>query len=78
MIMTAQKDMPMNNGTDGKEKSKRAAEAQERKKAEEKKRLAGALRANLMRRKAQSRARREGDADERDEGLPAAGPAAEE
>lgn len=61
----------MTTGSDGKQKSSRAADAQARKKAEEKKRLAGALRANLVRRKAQSRARREGDADDRHEGLPA-------
>ena len=35
-------------------------------------RLASQLRANLQRRKAQSRARREGEADQRDEGIPAA------
>ncbi len=56
------------------ESRKRAKEALRREKEAEKKRLAGALRANLMRRKAQSRARREGEADERDEGLPGAGP----
>ncbi len=54
----------------GAESRKRAKEALRREKEAEKKRLAGALRANLMRRKAQSRARREGEADERDEGLP--------
>jgi hypothetical protein len=37
-----------------------------------KKRLAGALRANLSRRKAQSRAKRDGEEDSRAEGLPAA------
>ena len=36
-------------------------------------RLAEALRANLMKRKAQSRSRRTGNADERPEGLPTAG-----
>ena len=35
-------------------------------------RLASQLRANLQRRKAQARARREGEADQRDEGIPAA------
>lgn len=38
----------------------------------QKKRLAEQLRANLMRRKAQSRSRRAGDADERNEGISAA------
>ena len=37
-------------------------------------RLAEQLRANLQRRKAQSRARREGAADERPEGIAAAAP----
>ncbi len=36
-----------------------------------KKRLAEELRANLMRRKAQARSRRSGDADERDTGITA-------
>ncbi|MDX8535705.1 hypothetical protein RFM41_32235 [Mesorhizobium sp. VK25A] len=36
-------------------------------------RLAEALRANLQKRKAQTRSRRAGDADQRSEGLPAAG-----
>lgn len=36
-------------------------------------RLAEALRANLQKRKAQARLRRTGSADERPEGLPAAG-----
>ena len=36
-------------------------------------RLAAELKANLARRKAQARARRAGEADARDEGLPAAG-----
>ena len=36
-------------------------------------RLAEALRANLQKRKAQARSRRTGSADERPEGLPAAG-----
>lgn len=56
------------------ESRKRAKEALRREKEAEKRRLAGALRANLMRRKAQSRARREGEPDERDEGLPGALP----
>ncbi|NUS19884.1 MAG: hypothetical protein HOQ25_08840 [Mesorhizobium sp.] len=38
-----------------------------------KERLAEALRANLQKRKAQARSRRTGMADERPEGLPAAG-----
>ncbi|WP_201413459.1 hypothetical protein [Mesorhizobium sp. J8] len=38
-----------------------------------KERLAEALRANLQKRKAQMRSRRAGDADQRSEGLPAAG-----
>ena len=37
-------------------------------------RLAVQLRANLQRRKAQIRSRREGDADQRPEGIDAAGP----
>lgn len=41
--------------------------------AERKERLAEALRANLQKRKAQTRSRRAGDADQRSEGLPAAG-----
>ena len=40
---------------------------------ERKDRLAEALRANLQKRKAQARSRRTGSADERPEGLPAAG-----
>jgi hypothetical protein len=36
-------------------------------------RLAEALRANLQKRKAQTRSRRAGDADQRPEGLPSAG-----
>ncbi|SFQ04211.1 hypothetical protein SAMN03159463_05457 [Mesorhizobium sp. NFR06] len=40
---------------------------------ERKDRLAEALRANLQKRKAQARSRRTGRADERPEGLPAAG-----
>ncbi|KXF76543.1 hypothetical protein ATN84_10790 [Paramesorhizobium deserti] len=43
-----------------------------RKAAERKKRLAEQLRANLMRRKAQARARRAGDADDRADGIEAA------
>ncbi len=39
---------------------------------ERRKRLAAELRANLARRKAQARARRSGEADDRPEGLPAA------
>ncbi|WP_189341867.1 MULTISPECIES: hypothetical protein [unclassified Mesorhizobium] len=38
-----------------------------------KERLAEALRANLQKRKAQARSRRTGSADQRPEGLPAAG-----
>lgn len=41
--------------------------------SDRKDRLAEALRANLGKRKAQSRSRRTGDADKRPEGLPAAG-----
>ncbi len=41
--------------------------------AQRKARLAEALRANLQKRKAQSRSRRTGDADTRPEGLAAAG-----
>ncbi|WP_181170252.1 MULTISPECIES: hypothetical protein [unclassified Mesorhizobium] len=41
--------------------------------SERKDRLAEALRANLQKRKAQTRSRRAGDADHRSEGLPAAG-----
>ena len=41
--------------------------------AERKDRLAEALRANLQKRKAQTRSRRAGDADKRPEGLPSAG-----
>ncbi len=37
--------------------------------AQRKKRLAEQLRANLMRRKAQTRSRRAGEADQRDEGI---------
>jgi hypothetical protein len=40
--------------------------------AERKARLAEALRANLARRKAQARARRAGEADQREEGIAAA------
>jgi hypothetical protein len=40
---------------------------------ERKHRLAEALRANLQKRKAQARSRRAGGADQRSEGLPAAG-----
>lgn len=36
------------------------------------KRLAEELRANLARRKAQARSRRDGEADDREEGIPAA------
>ncbi|MBB5702446.1 hypothetical protein FHS76_002324 [Ochrobactrum daejeonense] len=43
-----------------------------------KKRRADELRANLMRRKAQLRSRRAGDADERDDGIKAARDDAEE
>ncbi len=46
---------------------------QKTKQPDRKARLAEELRANLQRRKAQTRARRTGDADERPEGLPAAG-----
>ncbi|MCT8998789.1 hypothetical protein [Chelativorans intermedius] len=41
--------------------------------SEREKRLAAELRANLARRKAQARSRRAGKADERREGIPAAG-----
>ncbi|CDX42987.1 conserved hypothetical protein [Mesorhizobium sp. SOD10] len=41
--------------------------------AARKERLAEALRANLQKRKAQTRSRRAGDADQRSEGLPTAG-----
>ena len=44
-----------------------------RRKPDRKARLAEELRANLQRRKAQARSRRTGDADERPEGLGAAG-----
>ncbi len=44
-------------------------------KDERAKRLAEQLRANLQRRKAQARARRTGGADDRPEGIPAAGAA---
>ncbi|HZG29198.1 MAG TPA: hypothetical protein VE079_12120 [Ensifer sp.] len=70
---TGDKSEKLDDVRDG-ESRKRAKEALRREKEAEKKRLAGALRANLMRRKVQSRARREGEADERDEGLPGAGP----
>ncbi|PBB39635.1 hypothetical protein CK218_16350 [Mesorhizobium sp. WSM3879] len=40
---------------------------------ERKDRLAEALRANLPKRKAQARSRRDGNADDRPEGLPTAG-----
>ena len=43
-----------------------------RRKAQERARLAEELRANLQRRKAQARSRREGEADDRPEGLDAA------
>ena len=68
----------MTSGTDERESRKRAKEALRREQEAEKKRLAGALRANLQRRKAQTRARREGEADERGEGLPGAGPQEQE
>lgn len=54
-------------GENGGEQDGRQREA-----ALKKQRLAEQLRRNLSRRKAQSRARRDGDADQRDEGLPAA------
>ncbi|GAA4532748.1 hypothetical protein GCM10023174_25970 [Chelativorans composti] len=41
--------------------------------SERQQRLAEALRANLARRKAQARARREGQPDDREDGIPAAG-----
>lgn len=41
--------------------------------SERQQRLAEALRANLARRKAQARARREGRPDDREDGIPAAG-----
>ena len=67
-----ERDTPMTSGDDENAEPRTAKAHLTRKQAEEKKRLAGALRANLSRRKAQARARREGEADERDEGLPGA------
>jgi len=71
---TSNKSDPHGDVRDDRESRKRAKEALRREKEAERKRLAGALRANLARRKAQLRARREGEADDRDEGLPGALP----
>ena len=51
------------------EEGKDKSDAEKARKA----RLAAELKANLARRKAQARARRAGEADARDEGIPAAG-----
>jgi hypothetical protein len=51
------------------EEGKDKSEAEKARKA----RLAAELKANLARRKAQARARHSGEADARDEGIPAAG-----
>ncbi len=56
--------MPSSKSPDGAQQSQEEAR---------KARLAEQLRANLQRRKAQARSRRAGEADGRDEGLPAAG-----
>ena len=53
--------------------SSKDGEQAKAKKPDRKARLAEQLRANLLRRKAQARARRTGEADERPDGLAAAG-----
>jgi hypothetical protein len=50
------------------------SEGSQKLKVDRKERLAEQLRANLQRRKAQARSRREGEADRRPEGISAANP----
>lgn len=50
------------------------SEGPEKQKQDRKERLAEQLRANLLRRKAQARSRREGEADRRPEGISTANP----